>query len=100
MAQLRGMEVYRWPVIKALAPVYVGTLLLNFVPRFLERPLQGWYGNFPWLHDIIVGLPFVGLGYFALVGFSLFFGWETALTRRTHKRVEKALRQGRDDSDP
>lgn len=102
MAQLKGMDVYRWPVIKALAPVYAWTVILVFLPLYLNKSLQdlaqSLYGEVPWLRYAIDSLHFVGLGYLALNAFSLTFGWQSAITRRTHKRVEKALRQGHDDS--
>jgi hypothetical protein len=100
MAQLKPMEFYKWSVIKAIAPDYAVTIVLVVVALYLQRLPPGLYGDFSWLRNTMVSLPFFGLCYPVLIGFSLLIGWENVLTRRTHRRVEKALRQGREGSEP
>lgn len=100
MAQLKGFEVYKWSVIRAIAPDYALTLVFIFVPLHFEKWLEELLGDPSWSRSITFSVQCVGMSYFVMIALSLFIGWENVLTRRTHKRVERALRQGRNDSEP
>jgi hypothetical protein len=98
MVKLKAVDFYKWPVVRSLAPVYAGTMALIFMPLIFHDPLQKAFSDLPWLRKIVDIVPYVGLGYFGFTGLSLFFGWENTLTRRTHKRIEKAMREELKDS--